>query len=133
MLQKYRRDFMLLLSLLFICLITYCILLFSSASQKRNEQEAIVVISCGPTELATYPLDSTLEQTLQTSYGTNTVHIENGTVEITCADCPDQYCVKHTPISNAAEPIVCLPHKLVVEIRYDSSSHREEALDGITQ
>jgi len=37
-------------------------------------------------------------------------------VDVIEADCPDKICVKHTNIKNAGETIICLPHKLVIEI-----------------
>ena len=43
------------------------------------------------------------------------------------ADCPDQICVKHHPVRVRGETIVCLPHKLVVEIISD----QEEDSGGI--
>ena len=36
------------------------------------------------------------------------------------ADCPDKYCVKQGKIKNVGETIVCLPHKVVVEIEKTS-------------
>lgn len=48
--------------------------------------------------------------------GTNVVRIENGTVEVESANCANQVCVEHDPISEAGEQIVCLPHGLVVQV-----------------
>ena len=48
---------------------------------------------------------------------TNTVVIENGYVYMQDADCDDQLCVKQGKISNEGESIVCLPYKIVVEIK----------------
>lgn len=48
--------------------------------------------------------------------GYNLVKIENGNVSIIEADCPGQYCVTKGEISKAGEIIVCLPHKLTVEL-----------------
>mgnify|MGYP002574392278 CR=1 FL=1 len=42
--------------------------------------------------------------------------IENGSVHMEDADCPDQYCVQHAAIRSSHETIICLPHELVVEI-----------------
>lgn len=50
-------------------------------------------------------------------YGYNKVVIENGTAYVEDADCPDKYCMKYKPISRGNETIVCLPHRLVVEIK----------------
>ena len=48
--------------------------------------------------------------------GNNIVTIENGGVTMTDADCPDKLCVKTGRISKTGETIVCLPHRVVVEI-----------------
>ena len=48
--------------------------------------------------------------------GYNRIIIDNGSVYMESADCPDQYCVRHKAITGQNETIVCLPHKLVVEI-----------------
>lgn len=47
---------------------------------------------------------------------TNVLHIENGEAHMYEADCPDQICVEHKPISKNGETIVCLPNKVVVTI-----------------
>ncbi|MBQ5849270.1 MAG: NusG domain II-containing protein [Lachnospiraceae bacterium] len=57
-------------------------------------------------------------QTIEVSdeKGYNRIIIDNGSVYMESADCPDQYCVRHKAITGQNETIVCLPHKLVVEI-----------------
>lgn len=54
--------------------------------------------------------------TLEDKRGSNTVLVERGRICISAADCPDQICVKQGFISNGTVPIVCLPHKLMIEI-----------------
>ena len=54
--------------------------------------------------------------TLEDGSGANTVQVERGRIRISAADCPDQVCVKQGWVSSGAAPIVCLPHKLVVEL-----------------
>lgn len=49
--------------------------------------------------------------------GHNTLVISDGQACISEADCPDQYCVRHRAVSKTGETIICLPHKLVVEIK----------------
>lgn len=48
--------------------------------------------------------------------GSNTLLVERGRIQVSQADCPDQICVKQGFISDSSVPIVCLPHKLVIEI-----------------
>ena len=48
--------------------------------------------------------------------GYNTVEIKDGKVFVTDADCPDKVCVKTGKVSEPGQTIVCLPHRVVVEI-----------------
>ncbi len=50
---------------------------------------------------------------------TNTIVIKDGEVYMKNADCPDQLCVKHKPISKNGEMIICLPNQIFVEIESD--------------
>ena len=47
------------------------------------------------------------------------------------ADCKDQICADHKAIEKSGETIVCLPHKVVIEIQ--SEDGKEQELDGVTQ
>ena len=53
---------------------------------------------------------------LEDESGSNTVTVEKGRICILEADCPDQICVNQGWISDSTVPIVCLPHKLMIEI-----------------
>ena len=48
--------------------------------------------------------------------GQNLLVIENGTARIEEADCPDALCVGMGRIRRVGQSVVCLPHKVVVEI-----------------
>lgn len=47
----------------------------------------------------------------------NVVTIKNKEVFVEYANCKNQICVKHKKISKAGEVIVCLPNKVIVEIK----------------
>ena len=81
-------------------------------------------------EYGSYPLgeDSVIE--IGNTFGYNRIVIENEEVFMQEADCPDQYCVEHKAISKTNETIVCLPHKLVVELHVQN---REDDFDSISQ
>lgn len=51
-----------------------------------------------------------------TEYGHNTVHVEPGAISVTEADCPDQICVYQGRLTGSGIPIICMPHRLVIEI-----------------
>ena len=61
-------------------------------------------------------VDEPYSLTLEDESGRNVLSVERGRVRVSEADCPDQVCVKQGWVSNGAAPIVCLPHKLVVEL-----------------
>lgn len=60
--------------------------------------------------------------------GYNSFVIKDGKADMTEADCRDHICVDHKPISLDGETIVCLPHKLVIEIIDGEKS----GIDGAT-
>lgn len=60
--------------------------------------------------------------TIKTDLGENIVQIENGGVRIIESDCPDKICVKDGLRDKPREILVCLPHKVVVQIKGESKS-----------
>ncbi|WKY46734.1 NusG domain II-containing protein [Eubacteriaceae bacterium ES3] len=81
-----------------------------------TDSDLYVRISVNGEEIAKYPLNSEINEIFETENGFNTLSISGGHAEITEADCPDQICVRTYAISSPGETIVCLPHKLIVEI-----------------
>ena len=65
---------------------------------------------------ARYPLDHELVRTIHTENGDNTIVIKDGGVFMKDADCPDKICINMGTIRKKGQTIICLPHKLVVEI-----------------
>lgn len=63
-----------------------------------------------------YRLDEDKEVHLE-GLGSNTLEIVDGKASMIYADCPDQYCVHHRPVSKGGESIICLPNKVVVTIK----------------
>lgn len=60
----------------------------------------------------------------------NEVIIKDGQVWIGETDCPNKDCVRQGKISLNGQQLVCLPHKIVVEINHESEG---EILDGISK
>lgn len=58
----------------------------------------------------------------------NTVVIHDGKASMQAATCPDGLCKKQGQISRQKQTIVCLPHKVVVEV---ISGKETEGLDAI--
>ena len=62
----------------------------------------------------------------------NLVSVQDGAVSVEAADCRDQICVRHKPVSAAGESIVCLPHRLVVEIAGEKRAENDTP-DGVAR
>lgn len=54
---------------------------------------------------------------LETEFGRNVLQFGDGEVRIIEASCPDQLCVKQGKIGQVGQLLVCLPNRLVVEIK----------------
>lgn len=54
----------------------------------------------------------------------NEIETSGESIRVSAADCQDQVCVRKSKISKAGETIVCLPHKLLIEIRSDHGTSR---------
>lgn len=61
--------------------------------------------------------DQSIDKNTTFDTGTNTVVIKDGVVFVKKADCKNQVCVKSGKISKKGESIVCLPNKVIVEIK----------------
>ncbi|MDE5802356.1 MAG: NusG domain II-containing protein [Lachnospiraceae bacterium] len=54
--------------------------------------------------------------------GSNTVEVHPDTIGIIDADCPDKLCVSTGFVNSTLLPIVCLPHRLVIELKTNDQS-----------
>lgn len=94
---------------------------------KTEGEFAVVKIDGKETER--YPLSVNTEVVIETeNNGKNTLVIEDGKAFIKNATCPDKICEGHSKISFKGETIVCLPHKVVIEI---VASDSENELDVV--
>ena len=50
-------------------------------------------------------------------HGANTIRIEDESIAVIDADCPDHVCVKTGKASKKGDVIACLPHKLLIEVK----------------
>lgn len=66
-------------------------------------------------EYASYSLKKDITVDIK-SNGVNRLVIKNGKAYISYADCSEQVCVNHKEISKVGESIICLPHKVIIEI-----------------
>lgn len=106
----WRNDVLLIISILILSSIFAFVLYFTSTDGNHID------VSVDGKVLMSFELGIDREELIETENGTNLLVIKNGKASVKSADCPDEICVKHREISKTGETIVCLPHKLVVEI-----------------
>lgn len=63
-----------------------------------------------------YPLSEDRIIEVYGTWGYNRVIISAGAVSVTEADCPDKYCMAHTPAARGGQTIICLPNKMAAEV-----------------
>ena len=82
----------------------------------RGEEGNQIQITLDGKIYGTYALSK--DQTIEVKNGDfyNKVRIEDGKAYMKEANCPDGYCEEQGKISGHTQTIVCLPHKLVVEV-----------------
>lgn len=76
-----------------------------------------VVVKVDGKQYGIYSVETNRSIRIPTSEGMNELVIEDGTVYMKDADCPDRLCVKHGKLTGAQDSIVCLPHKVVVTLK----------------
>ncbi len=77
---------------------------------------AAVRVSVGGEIIGEYPLSENAEILIPAGDGSNLLVIRDGEARITEADCPRGLCMAHAPVSRKGEVIVCLPHRVTVEV-----------------
>lgn len=123
--QKVKADII----IIGVIVLSAALLFFVPKWIHAGEKEGTVQILQDGKLLYEYSLYK--EQTISVAFGEqgyNLVMIGNGSVQVTDADCPDKLCVKQRHISKNGESIICLPHKLVVQI----VSKEESGPDAVT-
>lgn len=58
---------------------------------------------------------------IKTDEGINIVSVKDDKVAIIEADCPDKICIQPGYIDEVGESLVCLPHRVMVEIKGETS------------
>ncbi len=114
--KKTRNDILLIISLVAVA---GCLFL---ASKLFMKQGAYVEVKVAGEHYASYRLDKDDTIYINTQYGSNTLVISDAKAYISDADCPDKLCVHFSAVYKDKQSIICLPHKLVVEVNSDDDN-----------
>ena len=93
------------------------VLLLGAFLMLTRKSGAEVVVKVAGKQVTSIPLDKDTKYTIHgVNGGTNELVIADGQVWLEQASCPDKLCVHTGTIHKTGETIVCLPHRVVVEI-----------------
>lgn len=115
-----------------IIISSFLIYIFTNKLQRGNDSSSKkVVITVDGIIFKEVELkeNTNLDIDVNTQYGNNEVHIENGEVHMHESDCKDKICMKMGKISLSGDSIICLPNRLMVKIVEDKPS--DDSLDMI--
>ena len=107
--KKLLADAILIASLLIIGLSVFLVVTLT------REDGAVAVVTVDDVVVGEYSLSVDGEYLL--NGGTNILEVKDGKAYITYASCPDGLCKNQGKVSMTGERIVCLPNKLMVEIK----------------
>lgn len=115
-------DLIIIVLLVFLSFLP--VVLFSMNSASSNADHYTAVISADGEDLHEMELiddgeTETYEYVSEDGHR-NTIVREGTEITMIDASCPDQLCVRQGVITEAGETIVCLPHRLVVEVTSDN-------------
>ncbi len=96
--------------------------------QSEGYEKELVILKDGETA-GRYPLDQ--DKVIEISES-NTCEICDGKVKMISADCPDQSCVRSGAISEQGETIICMPHRLILQISVSGNAPSGGGLDAVT-
>ncbi len=120
-----KADILLLIALLAVGF------LFSWLSIRGNVTGTYVEAKVNGKVYGRYSLSVNRTVTVRQNGHFNKFIIKNGTAQMEEADCKNQICVHHKPISRVNESIVCLPNRVSLEIVNGNGSKEGGKYDAI--
>lgn len=107
-----KRDAVIILIILLMGLILFAGYKLFSPEGKT----AVITVNGKTTEKLNLTESASKYITIKEVEGT-VIEINNGRIRVKSSDCPDKICVNTGYISNVGERIVCLPKRLIIEIK----------------
>ncbi len=127
-----KKDIMLILMVLIIAAVFYL-----CNSKKAEQGGDIVIVEVDGVEYGRYDLNQDKQINIEGDNGFNLLVVEGGKVYMEQADCPDKHCVDKGKIYQNGETIICLPHRVVVQVKAkeqaDLETTKNPPTDGMAQ
>lgn len=118
-------------------ILVIALVLFLVMHLTRNEAGNQIQITIDGAVYGTYSLEKDQVIEVKENDFYNRIRIQDGVAYMEEANCPDGYCEEQGKISGRTQTIVCLPHKLVVEVLdadgLENDSTSEDVPDTISK
>lgn len=115
-----RKKLNVVFALVIVLLVAGGVVATHAFGESVDARSAVIHDANGKEYVMPLSKDAVLE--VSTDAGRNTIQVKNGEVQVSDADCPNHDCVNRGAISKAGQQIVCLPHKLTVDISSKDAS-----------
>ncbi len=113
-----------------ICAIVFSFVLTRTPAAREAPLVARIHDSTGT--IHELPLSHDGRLAVATDLGSNVIVVEKGAAHMEEADCPRGLCLQQRPISQPGEQLVCLPHKLWVEVVEEGAPSAEMDVNAAT-
>lgn len=98
-----------------------------------EDAQLVALVHDGDGAVHELPLCEDTQLTVSTSLGSNTIEVHDGSVRVTSADCPNGTCLHEQALSAPGGQIICLPHKLWIEVVAAGSEPGEMDVSLVTE
>ena len=125
-----KGDIIISLGLLILSLL----MAFGISNSKPKTTGKILRIEQDSKLYGEFPLNEDREIVLDDGAHYNKIIIKNGKAYMEEANCRDQICTHMHAISKEGETIICLPHRLFLEVEEsDKKNQKEEKIDKVVR
>lgn len=131
--MKLTKGDKILVILLVVFSIVFSFFSFSYSLNKGSEK--FVSIQINGKEIKSVKLSKDIigkTYEIETEFGKNVLQFGDGEVKIIEASCLDKLCIEQGTIKNVGQLLVCLPNRLVVEIKSMDQSPNLPEIDNAT-
>ncbi|WP_100065093.1 NusG domain II-containing protein [Miniphocaeibacter massiliensis] len=115
-----------------IAIVIIAILLFFKIQKSNFDSEnKYISIQVDSKEIKKILIDSNTNgrYPIETKFGKNVIEIRNGKIHVIEASCPDKLDVKQGYIENMGEMIVCIPNRLIIQIKNNEKNTELDAIN----
>lgn len=123
-----KMDIVIIAVLLIISFTPHLIFFKTSQKGSKNNYAIIKVDGKIHKKIDLSNVKNNEEVNLNLPNGKNTLLIKNNSIQMKSANCNDALCVKQGNISKVGQTIICLPHKLIIEIKGDELDSKDDLI-----